>query len=274
MEIQNACWDAPDDRDYTREDVYFGTEKTLPKIVDHRRIGTVYNQFVNKDTKMACGSYWVIHADNICELLDGQQEVNPRGHRLEFVRLHKKPWYDPIVKWSSLQDQLNFAEKVWVIWGFYRVKTKEEIMEGMANWCKFYTGSSKVDREATKKSKDNVMVISKWPWHIVCGEWYDEQYIFIRNSGALQHMRLRREDVWAMFSMYMIVPKTKASILDKVKANIKKKKETMNYYILKWPIVKWPKWILKEEPLIKENNQLFIMYEGKKHEVLNAEKFL
>lgn len=225
MEILNACRDLPDARDYTAEDVYFGTDKSLPEVVDHRQIGTVYNQFVNNDTKMACGSYWVIHADNVTELLDGQKEINPRWHRLEFVRSYKTPKYDPIVKGSSLQDQLKFAEKIGVTWGYYAVKTKQEIMEWLARGCMFYTGSSKVDREATKKSKDNVMVISKWPAHIVCGIGYDEEGIFIRNSGALKHMKLRWEDLWAMFSMYMIVPKTKSNILDRVRRNVLKKKE-------------------------------------------------
>lgn len=231
MEIVNACRDAPDARDYTADDVYFWSEKTLPEIVDHRRVGTVYNQFLNPDTKMACWSYWIIHADNVNELLDWKQEVNPRGHWLEFVRVHKTPSYDPIVKGSSLQDQLNFAQKTEVTWGYYKVTTKEQIMGWLAQWCMFYTGSSKVDREATKRSPGNVMVISKWPAHIVCGVWYDKEWIFIRNSGALKHMKLRWEDLWAMFSMYMIVPKTKANILDKVRNNILKKKETMVYEV-------------------------------------------
>jgi hypothetical protein len=54
MEI-NACWDEPSDKDFIRDDVYFGTTTpTIRDIVDHRNIGTVYNQFINADTKMAC----------------------------------------------------------------------------------------------------------------------------------------------------------------------------------------------------------------------------
>ena len=39
MEIINACWDEPKETDYIREDIYFGTTKTIIKeIVDHRKI--------------------------------------------------------------------------------------------------------------------------------------------------------------------------------------------------------------------------------------------
>ncbi len=97
MEIPNACRDEPKETDYIRDDIYFGTTTPVIRpIVDHRKIGTVYNQFIQDDTKMACGSYGVIHADNVNELLGGGKEVNPRGHRLEFVRVHKTNKYDPI----------------------------------------------------------------------------------------------------------------------------------------------------------------------------------
>jgi len=55
MEIPDASRDEPKETDYIREDVYFGTTASIIRpIVDHRKIGTVYNQFINDDTKMAC----------------------------------------------------------------------------------------------------------------------------------------------------------------------------------------------------------------------------
>lgn len=234
MEI-NACWDEPSDKDFIREDVYFGTTTpTIKPIVDHRHIWTVYNQFINDDTKMACGSYWVIHADNINELLWWGKEVNPRGHWLEFVRAHKTPRYDPIVKGSSLQAQLEFAVKTLVTGGYYKVSTKQEIMEWISKGYMGYTGSSNIDREGTKKSPDNVCVIkSGSPAHIVCFIGYDQEYLYIRNSWALKHMKLKREDIDQLFSIYIIVPKIESNVLQRAKARMEARRGLFDSMIVK-----------------------------------------
>lgn len=232
---KDACRDEPRDTDYIREDVYFWTTSILIKdIVDHRKIWTVFNQFINDDTKMACWSYWVIHADNVNELLNWWNEVNPRWHRLEFVRVYKTIKYDPIVKGSRLQDQMDFATDAKVIWGYYRVFTKEEIMEWMSKGLMWYTWSSNIDREATKSSTDNVCVIkSGSPAHIVCFVGYDQDHVYIRNSGALKHMKLKWDDIDQLFSIYMIVPKVEANILERSKARMEARRWLYNTMIVK-----------------------------------------
>lgn len=236
MEIPNACWDEPKETDYIREDIYFGTTTpVIREIVDHRRIWTVYNQFINNDTKMACGSYWVIHADNVNELLVWGKEVNPRWHWLEFVRVYKTNKYDPIVKGSKLQDQMDFATNAKVIWGYYRVFTKEEIMEWMSKGFMWYTGSTNINREWTKHSPDNVCVIkSGSPAHIVCFVGYDKDYLYIRNSWALKHMKLKRDDIDQLFSIYMIVPRVEANILARSKARMEERRWLYDTIIVRW----------------------------------------
>jgi hypothetical protein len=269
MEI-NACRDEPCDTDYIREDVYFGTTTTTIKpIVDHRNIGTVYNQFINADTKMACGSYWVIHADNVNELLWGGKEVNPRGHRLEFVRVHKTATYDPIVKGSSLQKQLDFAKATGVIWGYYRVYTKGEIQEWISKGYMGYTWSSNIDREATKKSPDNVCVIkSGSPAHIVCFIWYDQDHVYIRNSWALKHMKLRREDIDQLFSIYMIVPKIESNVFERAKARMEARRWLYDTMIVKWPVKKLIKRVAKNANRKAIDGMECVEIDGNRYEIV------
>lgn len=271
MEI-NACRDDPKDTDFIREDVYFGTTTpTIKDIVDHRKIWTVYNQFVNADTKMACGSYWLIHADNVCELLNWGKEVNPRWHRLEFVRVHKTPRYDPIVKGSSLQAQLDFAVKTGVIWGYYRVYTQEEIMEWMSRWYMAYTGSSNIDREATKKSPNNVCVIKpNSPAHIVCKIAYDKDFFWIRNSWELKHMNLRKEDIEYLFSIYMIVPKTEANIFEKAKARMEARRGLYDTMVVRWPVKKLVKRVAKDAKRKEIDWKLCVEIDGKWYEIVKT----
>ena len=270
MEIPNACRDEPKETDYIREDVYFGTTASIIKdLVDYRRIWTVYNQFINDDTKMACWSYGVIHADNINELLGGGKEVNPRWHWLEFVRVHKTNKYDPIKEWSSLQYQMDFAVATGVIGWYYRVYKKEEIQEGISKSFLWYTGSTNIDREATKNSPDNVCVIKKWsPAHIVCFDGYDKDYVFIRNSGALKHMKLKRGDIDKLFSIYIVVPKIDANIFERAKARMEARRGLYDRYTLIWPLKRVMKRVPKDAPKKVEDGKTFVMLNEQRYEVI------
>lgn len=270
MEIVSACRDDPQPTDFIRDDVYFWTlTPTIHDIVDYRTIGTVYNQFANADTKMACWSYWVIHADNINELLTWGKEVSPRGHRLAFVKAHKTNTYDPLVKGSSLQKQMDFATLVWVIWWYYKVTTKEEIMEWLSKSYMWYTGSTNIDREATKKTDWNVCVIKSWsPAHIVCLIGYDKDYVYIRNSWALKHMKLKREDLDQLFSIYMVVPRIEANIFERAKARMEARIWLFETYIVRWPVKKYIKRVATdaERKVIEGKNCVNI--DGKRYELV------
>jgi len=270
MEIINACRDEPKETDFIRDDVYFWTTTpTIKDIVDHRKIWTVYNQFINDDTKMACGSYGVIHADNVNELLGGGKEVNPRWHWLEFVRVHTTNKYDPLVKGSSLQNQLDFAVATKVIGGYYRVYNQLDIQEGIGKTFMWYTGSTNIDREATKSSPDNVCVIKSWsPAHIVCFIGYDADHVYIRNSWALKHMKLKWEDLDKLFSIYMIVPKIEANIFERSKARMEARRGLYETYVVRWPVKKLMKRVAKtaERKIIDGKN--CVLLDGKWYEIV------
>lgn len=270
MEIPNACRDEPQETDYIREDVYFGSSSIIIRpIVDHRNLGTVYNQFINDDTKMSCWSYGIIHADNVNELLGGGNEVNPRWHRLEFVRVHKTNKYDPIKEGSSLQKQLDFAVATLVIGWYYKVSKQREIQEWLSKWFMWYTGSTNIDREATKSSKDNVCVIKAGsPAHIVCFIGYDADYVFIRNSGALKHMKLKWKDLGQLFSIYMIVPKIDSNIFERSKARMEARRGLYETYIVMWPVKKQMKRVAKDAERKVVDGKNCVDIDGKRYEVI------
>ena len=68
----SACRDDPSDLDITSDEL-FGSDskKTIPLIVDNRPKATVYSQWIEKDTKMACGSYGMRHIANLAERING-----------------------------------------------------------------------------------------------------------------------------------------------------------------------------------------------------------
>jgi hypothetical protein len=68
------------------------------------------------------------------------------------------------------------------------------------------------------------------PKHIVCFIGYDSDHVYIRNSGALKHMKLRWEDLDQLFSIYMIVPKIDANIFQRSKARMEARRGLYETY--------------------------------------------
>lgn len=64
--------------------------------------------------------------------------------------------------------------------------------------------------------------------------------------------------------------KTIAEIKKNIKDNVNKKKETHVYFILKWPVINWPKWIAKTESIISKEWKRFVNYKWQLHEIVNS----
>jgi hypothetical protein len=56
MEEIDACWDEPSILDVKFTQL-FGSDVILPDIIDYRGKTKTYNQFLQDETQMACGSY-------------------------------------------------------------------------------------------------------------------------------------------------------------------------------------------------------------------------
>ena len=246
---QNACWDNPSDLDVTREELFGADVATLPKIVDHKRLWTIYSQWVYSFTKMACWTYWMRHLTNLQSVLEWGFEHDPAPTRKKFVRVYKTPTYDPIVKWSSLQDQLKYWQDNWLFSVYYVIKKDdnavEKMKEAISKGFFIYTGTTKCDWGKTKASKDKVMVMTSWPWHIIEWDWFDDnkEHFFIRKSSWRQaydnwYMYLRYEDVGKLFSIYAVLPKTRTEEEKRVRAIIAEKKKNFVQEVRNW-IYKW-----------------------------------
>ena len=237
---QDATRDEPSPLDLTRDELFggdFSLPKPMPTIVDHRPKATIYSQGLLAESHMACWSYGMRHIINLIERLAGDKdEINPIDDWRLFYPAHKTKDYNPLEKWSSMQAQLDFATKKWRINGYYKVTTVQEMKEAINKHNFIYTGSKKIDRKKTRDSKDKVVVVGEWPWHIIELDGFDDEkkLFYMRNSYGRKaydngYMYLKYEDIGCLFSMYAVIDKHDGTLKDRIKARIAKKKETMRY---------------------------------------------
>lgn len=209
---QDACRDSPSNQDIMYSDLMGSEERNLPERVLRWDKNTVFNQWLDPFTKMACGSYWIMHGVNIYNTIDSETEQDPKELRNQFVKAHKTDSYDPVVKGSSLQAQVDFARKQNHIAGYVRINKldKLEYMQNLFEWRLIYTGSSNINWRKTRDSKDKFAVIEKGAGHIVLIRGYWPKGLVIRNSYWPDYMDdgdfyLRWEDIGALFSCYALI---------------------------------------------------------------------
>jgi len=226
---QDACRDSPSNQDILYSDL-MGADEPIkyPERVLRWSANTVYNQGLDKFTKMACGAYGIIHWTNIHNLMDGSTatEIDPKTHWKLFVDAHKTDSYDPVTQGSSLQAQVDFAKKSKHIEGYVKLnkRNKDEYIQNLVNQRCIYTWSSNIDRRKTRDSSDKFAVIWPWAGHIVLIRWYWPKGLVIRNSYWPNYMDdwdfyLRWEDLWALFSCYALID-AKDSLLESLKKKI------------------------------------------------------
>jgi len=224
--------DAPSDKDLLYSELWGDDITTeLPERVFLAEGVKIYNQWAKKYTRMACGSYWLVHGTNIHNHLNVEgSEMDPYNHWGAFVNAHKKPWYDPITMGSSLQDQLNFGILQGLIKAYTRLEKtkKQEYQINLANKRCVYSGSSNIDREKTKKSKDKFAVIWPGAGHIflICG--YGPKGLVCMNSYWPLYMDnwffyVRREDTHALFSCYSLFDQKDYRTMEQWRKIIKQK---------------------------------------------------
>jgi len=245
----NACWDNPSDLDISKEELLWDDSWELPWAIDHRNRGTVYSQWIYDFTHMACWTYGSRHCTNLQSVLEWWFEHDPAPTRRKFVRVYKTPTYDPIVKWSSLQDQVQYSQKNWISAWYYVIKKNDDTVQNMKQAINSHhfilTGTTNCSRTKTKASKDKVMVMDWWPWHIIAIIGYDDdkQVFFVRNSSGRAvydngHIYLRYADVGKMFSIYAIIPKSRTELELLIRQKVAKKKENFVQEVRNWEY-KW-----------------------------------
>ena len=207
----NACRDAPDERDI----LYWSVAKetvTVPERV-FRPVPLIHNQWLDPLTKMACWQYGMIHGVNTMNDINNEWvQRDPKPNWLTFVNAHKTPRYNPIEKWSSLQDNLNFTTSLWAIEWYVKIDklNKEEYQLNLAKKRCLYTGSSNIDWRKTRDSDDKYAVIGKGAGHIFAIVWYGKKWLVCVNSYWPDYMDdgyfyIHREDIGALFSCYALI---------------------------------------------------------------------
>lgn len=242
MEV-DACWDEPSVTDVKMFEL-FGSEDSLPSTIDHRGKTTTYNQFLQDTTKMACGSYWIRHIINLSNKLTGGTIDDPQWLWNRFCNAYTTSEYIPEKQGSSLQDQMKFARKLWLIEATYKIPVgdwmilSDENKQKVINSIKtaidkkhfIYTGSRKIDWKKTRASKDKVAVIGTGSPHIIMGWGYNDKYLFIQQSSwdtgyDKGWMYLKWEDIGSLFSVYGVIDRAMPATLNKIARLIEEKKK-------------------------------------------------
>lgn len=248
LEEIDACWDEPSGTDVTFWEL-FGSNFLFNDTVDNRTNTKIYNQHDQYETRMACGSYGIQHCINICNYHTWGSIDDPQYLWEKFCKSHKTKEYDPYSQGSSLQDQQNYARRLWMIDAYYKIpKTDieqacQKMCTSISQWELIYTGSKNINRKKTKESKDKVIVIGAWPAHIFMIDGYDypNKFFRVRNSDW-KHYKLKFDDIGSLFTIYGVIDKASTYWKDKIRAIVNQKKKNYVYevrplngrQVLKW----------------------------------------
>lgn len=243
QEIENAALDIPDERDYQYEVLMWSTE--FQKI-DFPKI-KIWNQWQNKKTRMACTRYGLGHIINAQFLINEWKESVDLYDFWERYLL-KNPGAEK--NGASIQSALEQALEEWLIWGFFQVKSEEEINDWLWKWFFIYTGSANWDWESVKNDKVyKLRTDKKIVWHA----WIIPKEETLLNSywESNGYARLPKELYHTTYTKYAIIPKTKynltliykKTIMEKIK--LESAKKAFELWI--WNGLEWDKPVTREE---------------------------
>lgn len=232
QEIENAALDIPDERDYQYETLMWSEE--FQKI-DFPKI-KVWNQGLDKKTRMACTRYALGH------IINAQNVIN---EWIEFLDLYafwerylkKNPSAEG--EGATLQSALQQAKDEWIIWGFFQVKTEDEINDSLGKWFFIYTGSNNGDWASVRDSKIyKLRTDGKIVWHAwIIPEQEKLLNSYWENNGFA---KLPKELYHTTYTKYAIIPKTKyditliykKTIMSKIK--LESARKAMELWLYNW----------------------------------------
>lgn len=180
----NLILDQPRETDYEYEAVFWAIEPIkkrmrVPKI-------TIWNQWAEVKTRMACWNYAMTH------IVNAQNTISDAVNKVNHIELN--PWIiwkekllpinpDAEYEWTTIQSNLDLFKSLWLITGFAKVKTKEEIMDALDHQRYIFTGSQTWDWQNVR---DNHIykVRTDWKivWHFTAYFTYDKDFVYWVNS--------------------------------------------------------------------------------------------
>jgi len=189
LEYDLAPWewsmiiDVPSEKDYEYEVLFWSIEPVkrmrVPKI-------TIFNQWLDSKTKMACGIYWMTH------IVNAQNKISDAVNKIKNIEL--KPdiiWKEKVLPanpqaefvWTTLQSNLELFRKLNLITWYAKANKKEEIMDALDHQRYIYTGSQTWNWQAVRENKIyELRTDGKIVGHITARFTYDKDYVFGVNS--------------------------------------------------------------------------------------------
>jgi hypothetical protein len=243
MQEINACLDIPDERDFQYELLMWSNE--FQKI-DFPKI-TVWNQWLDRKTRMACTRYALWH------IVNAQNVINEWVEFLDLYKLWERylqinPWAES--EWATLQSALQQAKNEWLIGWFFQVKTETEINDALAKWLFVYTGSSNWDWSSVRDSKIYKL---RTDGKIVGHAWIIPKEETLLNSYWENNgfAKLPKELYGTTFTKYAITPKTKYDLTliykNKIMSEIKLESAKKAFELWIWNGLDWNKPVTREE---------------------------
>lgn len=203
-EIENGALDVPDERDYPYEVLMWSEEF---KKIDFPKI-RIWNQGLDRKTRMACTRYGLGHIINAQSILSGWDELLDL-YDFWMRYLVKNPSAE--ADGATIQSALQQAKEEGLIGWYFQVKNELEINDALWRGFFIYTGSSNGDWGSVKNFKiyklrtDGKIVGHAW---IITGQ---ETLLnsYGENNGFA---KLPKELYGTTFTKYAIIPKTKYNL--------------------------------------------------------------
>ena len=137
----NIELDVPDERDYQYADL-FGSTEELPESIQFLP-DTIQNQGTLPETRMWCSRYGMAHAIN------AQNKAVQERDKMRFYEFQASNFWIQYIKinpsakkdGATLQSALDQMLKMWLITGYTRVKTIQEMKQSLSEYRPIYTGS-------------------------------------------------------------------------------------------------------------------------------------
>lgn len=240
---REACYDIQDERDYQYSDVFpllgwVRPEKVLLDNVEYE------NQWLEKVTKMMCVYYSTAHWSNE-ENFQEWSDVRIAWKSLWLIAFDLGRL--DLEKGALVSNGPRTARDEWLISGWVKVKTVDEIKDSLINKRPIVVWSNKINW-STWYNSPYVLWWNKWSGHAVLIIWYDDNYewgcFVIKNSYGDERfdsgkMYLKYENLWLLFnSKYSLIDEEDPILAYKKKVmeniDLEKAKEGFELGIWNW----------------------------------------
>lgn len=228
MDIPNAAFDEPDERDYQYGEMFGDEQENIPSVVDWSKT-RLQHQWIERtpSTRMACWSFGMSAIINENSNYDRSWE-RTKGEELRSRQI-KAPYRGSVREGSYMQDNVKQALAEWFIAWYSVVKTVDEFRDSLAKHRLIYTGSKKINWTKTKADSDTIAHIGTGSAHIFAIVGYDDNKRLFKCKNSYGdklydkgYFYLRYEDIGALFTAYSIVDGTDPVIGDKRRELVKR----------------------------------------------------